>query len=206
MAHLKGRAKLGAAAVFFLLGGFVMYSAAENLRQEPAGTGPSHPGHARVYNIETFRAFDAGDERQLVGFADNVFVGRVTERVGSEAFVGPVPESRDSAEGPPATTPRTQFSVEVLDEIKGTLPDTVTVSQQGGRVEQDAVALVEGDPILQPGQTVLFATRFDEREGWHQITSAKYGDVRIEGPEERARVVDTFEDAEENQIDPLAAP
>lgn len=157
----------------------------------------------RVDHIETLAAFDTSDERKLVGFADNVFVGRVEERVGDEPLESQVVPDPDGPEGPAPSTPQTQFSVEVLDNVKGQLNGTVTVSQTGGRVPgENAVALNNDDPLLQPGQTVLFATRFDSGRGWHQITSANYGDVRLETPEERNRVVNQFEEAREKQIDP----
>lgn len=157
----------------------------------------------RVYHMETLDAFDTSDERMLVGFADNVFVGRVGGRVGDEPLEGRVVPDPDSPEGAAPSTPQTQFSVEVLDNVKGQLNRTVTVSQTGGRVPgENAVMQNNGDPLLQPGQTVLFATRFDSGRGWHQITSANHADVRLETSEERNRVVNRFEEARENQIDP----
>ena len=184
--------------------GAVFYS---TVVKEPPGSwrGETHSGHTRVYPMESLHAFDVRDENKLVGFAENVFVGRVLEKTGSEAFVGPVQEDADSREGPPTVIPRTQFSVEVLDNIKGQLENTVTVSQTGGAIPgKDGIALLNEDPLLRSGQTVLFTTRFDEKEGRHQITTSNYGDVRIGGAEERARVVERFETARKNQVDPLS--
>jgi len=57
-------------------------------------------------------AFEPTDERQLVGFATNVFVGRVVGKVGAEGAHVFGPQD--------AVIPRTQFSVAVLENIKGT--------------------------------------------------------------------------------------
>lgn len=51
-------------------------------------------------------AFSGSDDTDLVGFADNVFVGRVEERVGSSGPGGPEPWGS------------TRFSVEVLGNVK----------------------------------------------------------------------------------------
>ncbi len=66
-------------------------------------------------------AFDVSDERNLVGFADNVFVGRVAKKVGNRG-------SMRSGLG----MPHTLFSVEVSENVKGKLGGAVTVAQPGG--------------------------------------------------------------------------
>jgi hypothetical protein len=199
------RAKLVVAVVAVILVELVLiYSAVapqphESAVAQPSASGHDHQGPAV---IETLHAFDVADEKQIVGFADNVFVGRVEEKVGNKPMKGVVRADANSPEGPPAFMPETQFSVEVLDNIKGSLQGTVTVSQVGGDVDfQDAPVKIENDPIMRAGETVLFATRYDEKAGHHQVVSPKFGDVRIEGAAERARVVETFEAAKENQVD-----
>jgi hypothetical protein len=137
-------------------------------------------------------AFSGSDDSDLVGFADNVFVGRVEGRVGS---------TKAESYGPMG---RTQFSVEVLKNVKGKLEGAVTVSQQGTYdPERGCVTLMEDDPLLEPGQEVMFFTRRDEGRGWHQIFSAGYGDVRIDDEQHREDLVRRFERAQKNQTDPL---
>ncbi len=137
-------------------------------------------------------AFSASDDTDLVGFSDNVFVGRVEKRVGS---------TKAESYGPMG---RTRFSVEVLENVKGRLGGIVTVSQQGAYdPERGCVTLMEDDPLLEPGQEVMFFTRRDEGRGWHQIFSAGYGDVRIEDEQHREELVRRFERARKNQTDPL---
>lgn len=75
-------------------------------------------------------AFDVKDEKLLVGASDNVFVGRVVEKVGVSGL-----DSVGVSDQLDVPIPRTQFSVAVLENVKGSLEDTVTVSQDGGYVE-----------------------------------------------------------------------
>lgn len=137
-------------------------------------------------------AFDASDERTLVGFADNVFVGRVAKKVGNRG-------SWRSDLGMPYTL----FSVAVSENVKGKLGGTVTVAQPGGyEPANGCVTLVNEDPILKPGQEVLFVTRYDERHRWHAIVEPGLGDMRIEGRQQREALVRRFEEAVKKQVDP----
>lgn len=176
------RASLALAAVVV---GFVAYAVLAREAPEPAATG--------VINLEVNYALEPTDEEQLVGFATNVFVGRVVEKVGAEG----APLSGPGGE----VVPRTQFSVAVLKNIKGDLGGEVTVSQTGGydSVQGRGVRL-EGDPLLEPGQQRLFVTSYDEREGWHAIVAQPYGDVRIEDERQRTDLVEKFERARQDQI------
>jgi hypothetical protein len=154
-------------ALVLIGAGFVMYA---SLVEEPSGSGPD------VINVEADYAFEPSDKRQLVGFATNVFVGRVVEKVGAEGapLSGPGDE----------VVPRPQFSVEVLKNIKGDLSGQVTVS----------------DPLLKPGQEYLFVTSYVREEGWYAIVAQPFGDVRIEDSQQRADLVEKFEQAHEEQI------
>jgi hypothetical protein len=149
-------------------------------------------------------AFSSSDDSDLVGFADNVFVGRVEKRVGDKPLESRVVPDPDDPEGPAPSTPQTQFSVEVLENVKGKLGGAVTVSQQGSYdPERGCVTLMEDDPLLEPGQEIMFFTRRDEGRGWHHIFSAGYGDVRIDDEQHREELVRRFERAQKNQTDPL---
>ena len=137
------------------------------------------------------RAFSGSDDTDLVGFADNVFVGRVKERVGSTGVT------------PARPWGSTRFSVEVLENVKGTLGGEVTVGQDGAyNKERGCVALAEDDPLLRPRQEVMLFTRRDEGRGWHWSATPGYGDVRIEDEGEREELVRRFERARKNQTDP----
>lgn len=138
-------------------------------------------------------AIEPTDERELVGFATHVFVGRVVEKVGSEG----APLSGPGGE----IVPRTQFSVAVLKNIKGDLSGEVTVSQTGGYdLAEGRLVRVEGDPLLKPGQQRLFATTYDEGEGWYAIAAQPFGDVPIRGKGQREELVQRFAKAREAQV------
>jgi hypothetical protein len=166
--------------------GFVMYAILAIEPSESSGD---------VINMEVDYAFEPSNKRQLVGFATNVFVGRVVEKVGAEGapLSGPGDE----------VVPRTQFSVEVLKNIKGDLNGQVTVSQTGGydKAESGEVR-VEGDPLLKPGQERLFVTSYVREEGWYAIVAQPFGDVRIEDRQQRTDLVEKFEQAREEQKPP----
>lgn len=145
--------------------------------------------------MEPLYAFDARDKRKLVGYATNVFVGRVVEETGSEGAPLSGPGEK--------TLPKTQFSVEVSENIKGDLGgDTVTVSQTGGYVEEGREARVEDDSPLQPGQEYLFSTSYDEEEGRYVIVAQPFGAVLIEDEEQRGEAEERFVQAEAEQITP----
>ncbi len=138
------------------------------------------------------RAFSGSDDTDLVGFSRNVFVGRVEGRIGA------------STPSPGRPFGRTRFRVEVPENVKGKLEGAVTVAQEGSRdPERGCLRLAEGDPLLEPGQEVLFFTRRDEKLGWHQIVTPGYGDVRIEDEQHREELVRRFDRARKNQTDPL---
>jgi hypothetical protein len=137
-------------------------------------------------------AFSSSDDSDLVGFSDNVFVGRVEKRVGTTGVK------------PGRPMGSTQFSVTVLENVKGRVGGVVTVSQEGAYdPERGCTMLMEDDPLLEPGDEIMFFTRHDEGRGWHQIVSAGYGDRRIESERQREELVRRFERAQKNQTDPL---
>ena len=160
-------------------------------------------------------AFDPTDERKIVGTSSNVFVGRMIAKVGETG-------------GPGSGEPQTQFDVEVLENIKGSLSGTVTVSQTGGNVEYIAdrddpdagvkkgqkirqLVVFEGDSLLEPGQEVLLATNHDPETNSYEIVSGPYGKTLIndkqerkELKQERKNLVEKYKKAKENQINPAA--
>lgn len=162
----------------------------------PTGQAPAYAG-----GMEVSYSFNAADKRELVAFADNVFVGRVTKQVGNVSLPTSSPDAR---------VPESQFAVEVIDNIKGRLQGTVKVSQFGGpvdvvverggeRVTERKVDLIEGDPLLKPGELVLLATRPSDSGDGHTIVAQPFADRRIRGRAERDRLVREFTQAREAQ-------
>jgi hypothetical protein len=172
------------------------YSLWPRAEQQPSQVEPSDAGSS---DMEVRYAFDAMDPRELVGFATNVFVGQVVEETGSEGAPLSGPGER--------AVPRTQFSVEVLKNVKGDAEGTVTVSQTGGYDEEEGrEVLVEGDSLLQPGKMYLFSTSYNPEEGWYVVVAQPFGDVLVEGEARRRDVEERFEQAEAEQILPDPAP
>lgn len=115
---------------------------------------------------------DYSDERILVGASHNVFVGKVIRKIGNKSDTD---------------TPKTQFEVEVIHNIKGKLEGVVIVDQTGG-YENGILYLVHGgdvvapaddgdtdaDSLLEPGVAYLFATRYNEQRGWYTVSAPPY--------------------------------
>lgn len=106
--------------------------------------------------IHPIYAANFADDSILIGASHNVFVGKVSAQVGNQDLAG---------------TPATQFSVEVLKNIKGELNGIITVEQQGGEKDGTMYVFEDSLPMLQPGTTYLFATRYNAKEGWHTLNS-----------------------------------
>lgn len=158
--------------------------------QQRSGVESSDAGSS---DIEVRYAIDAMDPRELVGFATDVFVGHVVEEAGSEGA---------SLSGPgEKALPRTQFSVEVLNNVKGEAEGTVTVSQLGGYDEEEGREVrVRGDSLLEPGKEYLFVTTYDPEDGWYTVVAQPFGAVLVDGEARRSDVEERFEQAEEEQI------
>lgn len=139
-------------------------------------------------------AFDAEDERQLIGTATNVFVGRVRDRLGTEEL---------PASGPYPGPPVTRFEVKVLQNIKGEAGDTVTVAQGGGYDERVNKAItVQGDSLLDPGQVYLLVVNHVPEKGWYRISAQPFGDRLIKDDVQREELVNEFRMAANNQAIP----
>ncbi|GHH29899.1 matrixin family metalloprotease [Streptomyces lanatus] len=107
---------------------------------------------------------DFADDAKLAGFADDVFVGTVVAEQGRRTISG---------------LPETQYSVRVDKSFKGDTAGTTTVNQQGGRLDGAAEPLLfEGDQLLRPGRTYLFATTDEAAFGWQTLVPV-YGDRQL---------------------------
>lgn len=191
------RSVFGLCGALAVAAGMLMSSGCGNSPGDEGATGGNTrtPAPDRTATSRGHYAFDVADDRRLVAFSDNVFVGTVSEKVGNRGL----PTSR-----PDDDVPKTQFAVRVLENIKGRLSGTVTVSQPGGVAQkgQDrgTLQLREGDPLLQQGQTYVFVTRQDRKgvvgePGWHHIGAPGYGDVPVNGSKQRAALVERFRKA-----------
>lgn len=115
---------------------------------------------------------DFSDDRILVGASDNVFVGEVLEETGT----------KDTGIGI-----ETQFKVRVLKNIKGQLPQEITLDQLGG-YSNGVLHVVDiefgneeaaKEYMLQSGQTYILATRANKEQNWHTLISYPSAKSRI---------------------------
>ena len=97
---------------------------------------------------------DYSNDAILMGASHNVFVGKVIAMVGNNDFVG---------------NPATQFSVEVIENIKGDLKDTVVVNQSGGYRNGALYLMEENGALMIPGDTYLLSTRYDPEGNYYTL-------------------------------------
>lgn len=172
-AFLTRVAGAGAVAAVFVAAGAVATVVAQ--QGDSSGASP----HLEISYVTDFR-----DDRRLAGFADDVFVGTVVAQSGA---------------APSGRIPQTQFSVRVGQALKGDLSGTVVVNQQGGAVaDERKFVSMEGDPMLVPGATYLFATRRSASFG--NTLVPVFGDLRVTGAAEQAALVARFTTAVAQQI------
>ncbi|MFX3673588.1 MAG: hypothetical protein ACE3JQ_03935 [Paenisporosarcina sp.] len=143
----------------------------------------SHPENPVVITIDSDFVIDTSDPRQVVGISENVFLGKVVKQVGTRNL---------------SSYPETQFEVEVLENIKGELKDTIKVNQAGG-YEGNELFLMEGDKQLIEGKTYLLATRYLVEENWHTVVPVG-GDIPFNNDEEKKGLIEKYKKAFEEEI------
>ncbi len=143
-------------------------------------------------------AYDFRDKRVLVGFADTVFLGEVVEQVGSRGLPTSDPEDE---------IPQTQFTVKVIERIKGDPPDKIVVSQGSGiEKASGSLVLLDGDPLLKPGEVVLFAANRSPDFDWYTIVAGPYGAIRTKDAEDAETMVSEFRAAAVDAFVPASTP
>jgi len=93
---------------------------------------------------------DFSDDKNVLGSFHNVFVGKIINKVKQTDVQG---------------IPVTLFEAEVIHNLSGNLEGTVIVLQTAGyRETPEGVrfASIAGDRLMQPGETYLLATGYDE--------------------------------------------
>ncbi|WP_342578105.1 hypothetical protein [Psychrobacillus sp. FSL K6-2843] len=146
-------------------------------------TNDSVPENPIIKTMEYSSSFDLSDTPRLIGWADNVFIGKVIKQSGTKSLGG---------------IPETQFEVEVTDNIKGDLEETIIVNQQGGYTKEELI-LVENDPLLKEGQLYLFVTKYLQEENWYTLVPV-YGDILINNNDEKNNLIQEYKIEYENEI------
>ena len=137
---------------------FLGYAVAQYASGGPASVGMGSPTWVT----------DMSDDNKLGGIVNNIWFGQVQERTGRL-------ENKDDI-------PATYFKVSVLETLKGSLPSTIPVEQQGVDFADGGQFRISGDAkLLEPGSSYLFATSLDEITGNHVIVSG-YGNLPLDVP------------------------
>lgn len=139
----------------------------------------SHPAQSPPPMVMASAIYDIplADDKVLMGASHNVFVGKVLSQIGTTG----------ASIGGGRTFPVSQFSVEPIFNIKGSLSGTVTVEQTGGYQGGALMVSEDGDMfgpsnkpgagyLLQPGSTYLLSTRYQNNGDyylWAFPTAAK---------------------------------
>ncbi|MFD0838223.1 hypothetical protein [Williamsia serinedens] len=105
---------------------------------------------------------DVSDPYNLVALSTNIFTGRIDGQSGVKAL---------------GSLPETQYRVTTGLNVKGTVPQTVVLNQQGGRFGDRYISF-GGDRPLEIGQWYLFFTRYLQRENWYTVIPV-HGDKPI---------------------------
>lgn len=135
--------------------------------------------------------FDPRDERQVVGGSDDAFFGWILKRTGSEK--APPIGSSGFQES------QTQYAVKVTQVIKGELSGTIALNRRGG--SQDAPDAPGGGSFLEEGREYLFATKYVEAKGWHQVVLPRVGVMEVEDWAHREELRHKYEEAYADQIE-----
>lgn len=176
--------------------------------------------------IEVLYTFDTTDARKLVGYSDNVFVGRVERRRGTEMVGTSDPDHPGQA--------HSRFDVRVVDPIRSTGPEPLTeddvalVDEVGGMASGNSdgsssnskasryvvTGVVEDetyqDTPLRIGAEYLFCTRYWNEA--HAVSAQPHGKVLLSEParnkgdvavDDRENLVEIFRQAARSPVDPL---
>lgn len=135
--------------------------------------------NADITRVHASWVTDLNNDQKLVGLCDNVFLGKVDSEISNKAR---------------RKMPETQYRVEVIDNIKGSLDGTVIVNQEGGEINdmgEKRIVLYENDKLLEPGKVYLFATRLNHKENWYTLVPY-FGDIPIEDKREINGIKDSL--------------
>lgn len=156
---------------------------------------------SRVISSRASYVVDVADKRALVGWSDNVFLGRVVAVDGT----GRLPDS-----SPKADLPYTLFEVVVLQNLKGKLGHAVVVRQDTGLSQDGVLYTCENDPLLVVGSTYLLVTKgsavASANDDATQVAPGcprvvnKFGDLPANDEVTKARLLAEFRDAVAEQI------
>lgn len=103
--------------------------------------------------------FNRGDPRALAGFADIIFIGVITKKLGNQ---------------PSGAIPSTQYEAAIVESLKSGNTGLVTLSQvDTGEDGSD-------NATLTTGSTYLFAGRYSAQNKWYTLVSGSLGATKLD--------------------------
>jgi hypothetical protein len=111
-----------------------------------------------VYRLSASTLFDTNNLNKLVGDADHVFVAKVVSEDGNE-YKFPVEVETADGGSAVATVPYTNYSIEVIENIKGELitNKVIPIQKEGGRYEDGSgYEIYQEDELPVVGGTYIF--------------------------------------------------
>ena len=152
-----------------------------------------------VYDSACF-VINVNDPKEVVGWADYVFVARVDEELRTEYS-----NVRRNEKGVVTCTPYTYYKVTVIENLKGSLKtdEPAELFKHGGvNTDGKSISVFEGDEMLEPGKyyIIIASAEKDGRLGQGTPNSAiRLGISDADGLEDCAEYI-AYKDYVENEI------
>jgi hypothetical protein len=144
---------------------------------------PSQPNQGTVMIVDF--NINPNSKRALIGSSSHVFVGRIIAQEGDLA----------DSEG----RPKVAYSAEVLERIKGELPDQVRLAYITHA--QGNVITFDGDPkLLLVNQPYLFIANYKPESDIYELFQGEYGTVEIIDDSHEAGLIAIYSDAYANEL------
>lgn len=165
--------------------------------------------NAGTVNGEVLYPFDITDTRQVVGYADNVFVGSVVGQVGTVESDGggpacPCPAPCSLWRSNATSGGARRYGRRWPGRRAGGVPCRQGLPRSGYGERRPRVAAGPRlrRPLLKEGEPYLFATSRSDGPGDHRIVAAGSANEKLDGAAERERLTEAYEREEAQRIDP----
>ncbi|WP_084011515.1 hypothetical protein [Paenibacillus kribbensis] len=139
-------------------------------------------GEVPTSYLQASFVIDVNNPKAVVGYADYAFVGLVEEMTGTDYKFPVTKETEDGSKV--LTMPYTNYSVKVLDNIKGNLKKDVSIPIQkfgGLNDDKSTYFLFENDFLPQKGKVYVFTA-----------TAEQDGSLLVSGPNSNIEVKTDF--------------
>lgn len=173
--------------VHFVVFALIMFFLSACSQSQPSPIISASTSNPKVENVSVSFVTDFSDQRRLVGFVDNVFVGQVVSQDSVRRMNG---------------MPNTFFTVKILENLKGDLSGEISVRQEGGidnTTQTETLVLVENMPLILVGQEYLFASISRGGVDYHTI-APKYGAIPLMEQSAKETLITEFTESIANQI------